>query len=166
MAVVVRRRTALPAFPTGSTLRQLASFAAIGVMSTAAYVALYAALREMLDPTASNALALVITAVGNTAANRRLTFAVRDRAGALRDQVGGLAAFGVALAITTLALRLLDVVAPGAGRAVELSILVAANVIATVCRFLLLRRWIAGPRRASTTATDRAHTVDHPGAAA
>ncbi len=97
-----------------------------------------------------------MTAIGNTAANRRLTFAVRDRAGALRDQVGGLVALGAALAITTVAVELLGALAPGAGRAAELAVLVAANLLATVCRFILLRRWIAGPRRAST--------ASHPGA--
>ena len=111
-----------------------------------------------MEPAASNALALILTAVGNTAANRRLTFAVRDRAGALRDQVGGLVALGVALAITSVAVGLLGTLAPGAGRAVELAVLVAANVLATVCRFILLRRWIAGPRRAPATR--------HPGAVA
>ena len=153
-AAVPRRATLTVAH--GSTLRQLASFATIGVVSTAAYAALYACLRLVLDPAASNALALVVTAIGNTAANRRLTFAVRDRAGALRDQVGGLVALGAALAITTVAVELLGALAPGAGRAAELAVLVAANLLATVCRFILLRRWIAGPRRASA--------ASHPGA--
>ena len=148
MAVLVRPRWTLVVPRTDSTLRQVAAFAAIGLVSTAAYVVLYAGLRLALGPAASNALALIVTAVGNTAANRRLTFAVRDRTGAFRDQVGGLVALGVALAITTIAVGLLGVLAPGAGRALELAVLVAANVLATVCRFLLLRRWIAGPRRA------------------
>lgn len=158
MAVIARRLPVAALAPSGatlaapgSTLRQVASFAAIGVVSTAAYAVLYAALRLALDPVAANALALVVTAVGNTAANRRITFAVRDRAGAVRDQVGGLVAFGVALAITTLAVGVLGAVAPDAGRAVELAVLVAANALATACRFLLLRRWIAGSRRAAAT---------------
>jgi len=150
MATLAARPAAALAAP-GSTLRQVASFATIGVVSTAAYAVLYAAFRLALDPIAANALALVVTAVGNTAANRRITFAVRDRAGAVRDQVGGLVAFGVALAITTLAVGVLGAVAPAAGRLVELAVLVAANVLATICRFLLLRRWIAGSRRAAST---------------
>jgi putative flippase GtrA len=158
MAVVSRPRSFLAIAPSGSTGRQVASFAAIGLVSTAAYAALYAGLRLVLDPAASNALALILTAIGNTDANRRLTFAVRDRAGALRDQVGGLVALGVALAITTVAVAALSVAAPDAGRAAELLVLVGANVLATVCRFLLLRRWIAGPRRGPA--------ADHPGAIA
>jgi putative flippase GtrA len=151
MAVTARRPAAATLAAPGSTLRQVASFASIGVVSTAAYAVLYAAFRMALAPAAANALALVVTAVGNTAANRRLTFAVRDRAGAVRDQVGGLIALGVALAITTLALGILSALAPDAGRPVELAVLITANVLATVCRFLLLRRWIAGPRRATAT---------------
>jgi putative flippase GtrA len=165
MAVVASRRTILAVAPTGSTLRQVASFAAIGVVSTAAYAALYMGLRAFLDPAASNALALLVTAIGNTAANRRLTFDVRDRAGALRDQLGGLAALGVALLITTLAVALLGAVAPDASHAVELAVLVTANVLATICRFLLLRRWIAGPRRQAAD-TGRASVADRPGALA
>jgi putative flippase GtrA len=147
MAVVVGARTATVAGrpgATSSTVRQLASFAAIGVVSTGAYVLLYAALRTSLGPAASNAVALLATAVGNTAANRRLTFGVRDRTGAVRDQAGGLVVLGVALSITTLAVTVLGAVAPGAGRATELAVLVGANVLATASRFLLLRRWIAG----------------------
>lgn len=163
MAVLGPRRATLPiadgsTLRHGITVRQVATFAAIGVVSTAAYAALYTGLRLVLDPAASNALALIATAIGNTAANRRLTFGVRDRAGALRDQVGGLVALGVALAITSIAVALLGTLAPGAGRATELAVLVVANVLATACRFLLLRRWIAGPRRAPV--------ANHPGAVA
>ena len=63
------------------TLRQLVSFGAIGVASTVAYVALYSWLRETMPAGGANALALVITAVGNTSANRLLTFRVRGREG-------------------------------------------------------------------------------------
>ena len=64
-----------------------------------------------------------------------------------RDQVGGLVALAVALAITTAAVNLLAILAPGAGHLVELAVLVAANALATVARFVLLRAWIAGDRR-------------------
>ncbi len=129
--------------------REVISFAAIGIVSTVAYAVLYLALRTVLGATASNAAALVVTAIGNTAANRRLTFGVRGRRSMLRDQAGGLAALGVALAITTLSVRFLDAVAPGAGRMVELAVLIVANTLATVARFVLLRAWIRTDRRPS-----------------
>jgi putative flippase GtrA len=117
---------------------------AIGVISTAAYAALYLTLRSVMGSVAANAVALTVTAVANTAANRRVTFGVRrgGRASMLRDQAAGLAALGVALAITTVTADVLAVVAPHAGSSVELAVLVAANASATVVRFILLRAWI------------------------
>ena len=44
----------------------------------------------------ANALSLLVTAVANTAANRRLTFGVRGAAGRLRHQGQGLAVFALA----------------------------------------------------------------------
>jgi putative flippase GtrA len=129
--------------------RELVTFGVIGVISTAAYAVLFLALRAFTGATAANALALVITAVGNTAANRRLTFGVRGGGSMARDQLGGLAA----LAITTASVSLLAALAPRAGHLVELAVLVVANVLATVARFVLLRSWIAGDRRRAPTFT-------------
>lgn len=130
--------------------RQVASFAAIGVLSTAAYVALYAILRPAMDATLANAIALIATGVANTEANRRLTFARVGWDGAVRDQAAGLLALGIALVITTASVALLSLAAPRAGRTVELVVLVAANALATLSRFVLLRAWIASPARQTT----------------
>lgn len=126
--------------------RELLVFGAIGVVSTLAYAALYLVLRPFTGAVAANAASLLVTAIGNTAANRRLTFRVRGtgRAAVVRDQLAGLAALGVALTITTGAVSLLAVAAPGAGRAAELAVLVTANAAATVARFVLLRLVITG----------------------
>jgi putative flippase GtrA len=123
----------------GRELRQVGTFAAIGVVSTLAYVALYALLRPVVSAETANVIALVATAIGNTAANRRLTFSVRGRAGLARDHAAGLIALGAALVITSASLAVLNVVAPGAPHAIEVAILVAANAAATLVRFLLLR---------------------------
>ena len=132
--------------------RQVPRFAAIGVISTAAYAGLYAVLRSVTSAAIANALALVVTAVANTAANRRLTFGVRGRNALVRDHLAGLAAFAVALVITTTAIGMLDIVAPQAGRVPELAVLLTANAAATVVRFVLLRAWIADdPRSASSS---------------
>jgi putative flippase GtrA len=127
--------------------RDVLVFAAIGVASTAAYAVLYLPLRPLAGAVTANALALLLTAVANTAANRRFTFRVRDpgRAAVVRDQLAGLAALGVALAITTGAVSLLAVLVPAAGHLVELAVLVAAYLAATVARFVLLRAVIARP---------------------
>jgi len=129
---------------------EVRSFATIGVASTLAYVVLFTALRSVATAAVSNAVALLVTAIGNTAANRRLTFRITGRETMLRDQAAGLVAFGLALAITTGAVGLLERVAPNPGRALEIVILVAANGLATVVRFVLLRTWIWGPSHSTT----------------
>ena len=123
-------------------VRQLVRFGAIGVASTLAYVVLYALLRDPVGAYAANVLALVTTAVGNTAANRRLTFGIRGSAGAAADHVQGLIVFGLGLGLTTGALAALHAGVPGADHTVELLVLVVANAVATLLRFVAYRLWI------------------------
>jgi glycosyltransferase involved in cell wall biosynthesis len=122
---------------------QARRFAVIGLVSTAAYAALYVLLRTVAPAPVSKALALVTTAVGNTAANRRLAFGVRGRGSLIRDHAAGLAAFGVALAVTTAGVAALHASDPHASRVAELVVLIGANAVAAVSRFALLRSWIA-----------------------
>ncbi|MFJ5259377.1 glycosyltransferase [Streptomyces sp. NPDC088387] len=137
---------------------QLIRFAAIGALSTLAHLGLYAALRPAAGAQTANALALFLCALANTAANRRLTFGVRGRGGALRHQARGLAVLAVGLALTSGSLALLHHTAPDAGARVELVVLVAANLAATLLRFLLFRAWVFGTgahRRRTTGPTGR-----------
>jgi putative flippase GtrA len=129
--------SAVPGVPSG-LFGQLLRFGAVGVASTAAYFVLYLLLRPF-GAQAANLVALLLTAVANTAANRRLTFGISGREGALRHQLGGLAAFGVALGLTSGSLWVLDHFWPGAGRAAEVVLLVVANAAATLLRFVALR---------------------------
>ncbi|MFF4399520.1 glycosyltransferase [Streptomyces sp. NPDC001480] len=132
---------------------QLLRFAAVGAVSTVGYVLLYALLRPATGPQAANALALLICAVANTAANRRLTFGLRGRGGAMRHQAKGLMVFAIGLALTSGALAVLHQVAPAAGRRTEVAVLVAANLAATLLRFLLFRAWVFPARRRGTEGT-------------
>lgn len=134
-------RTRTAKLPTGMR-HQIPRFAAVGVLSTLAFMGLYAVLRTGLPALVANALALLVTAVANTAANRRFTFGVRGRADALRHQAQGGIAFVLGLAATSLALGGLHLFAPGASHGVELTVLVLANALATLVRFLLLRVWV------------------------
>jgi putative flippase GtrA len=127
--------------------RQLRSFAAIGIVSTLAYVGCYSALRLAFPAPIANGLSLALTAIGNTAANRRFTFLAHRNGVAARDHLGGLAAFGIALSLTTLAIAGVHVMAPGASQTVELIVLTIANLVATTVRFLLLRAWITPASR-------------------
>jgi putative flippase GtrA len=137
-----------------SRIRQFASFGTVGAISTAAYVGLFAALRNVAPAASANVLALVITAVGNTAANRRLTFDIRGRDGLVRHHVAGLIALLVALVVTSGALAALDEIAPHRGRLTEIAVLVAANAAATMVRFLLLRLVIDQTGRRRTPAAE------------
>ncbi|MEU4720882.1 bifunctional glycosyltransferase family 2/GtrA family protein [Nonomuraea dietziae] len=126
--------------------RQLPSFVVIGIVSTLSYLLLYSLLRLVAPAYAANAVALFVTAVANTAANRRFTFGVKGSAGAIRHQVEGLIAFLVGLALTTGGLALLP---SGAPHWVELVAVIVANGLATLVRFLLLRVWVFNPDRRS-----------------
>ncbi|POM22603.1 Undecaprenyl-phosphate mannosyltransferase [Actinomadura rubteroloni] len=141
----VGRRDAAAGLPAGMA-RQLPVFAVIGAVSTAAQLALFVLLRTVLGPLAANAVSLVVTTVGNTAANRRFTFGVTGPGGALRHQAQGLLAFLLGLALSTGGLAALHAAAPGAPRGVEVLALVAANGLATLARFVLMRAWIFRPR--------------------
>ncbi len=136
-------------------LGQLGRFAAIGVVSTLAYAVLFLVLREGMSAGWASATALLLTAIANTAANRWFTFGVRGPAGRLRHQLQGLVVLSVGLAVTSAALLVLGRVAPDASRTVEVVVLTAANVIATLLRFLLFRAWVfPGARSARAGRTD------------
>jgi putative flippase GtrA len=124
---------------------ELMRFALVGVGSTLLYLLLFLGFRAGLPAQAANAVALALSAVANTAANRRFTFGRRGREGLLRHHVQGLLVFGLCLALTSGALALLAAVAPGAPAALELAALIAANLLATALRYVAMRLWIFGP---------------------
>ena len=131
---------------------QLARFAAVGVASTVAYAILYLLLHPVIGAQGANFAALLITAVGNIAANRSFTFGVRGREGAARHHLQGLVVFLLTWALTSGSLTALAAFAPDAGRGIQLAVLVVANLVATITRFLGLRLIF----RAATTDKDGA----------
>jgi putative flippase GtrA len=126
---------------------QMVRFGIVGVASTLAYSALYWVLHPTLGGQAANLIALLLTAIGNTTANRAFTFRIHGRANAARHQFHGLLVFAFGLAVTSGSLFLLQHFDPNAGRAVQLSVLVVANLVATVIRFVALRRVFGAHRR-------------------
>jgi putative flippase GtrA len=131
-------------------------FMAVGVASTSAYAVLYLALRGSLGASGANAVALALTAVANTADNRRVTFHVRGRAGLLRQHALGAVVFFLTLGLTTGALGVLHGLAAHPPRELELAVLIAASAAATVTRYVALRTWVFARRRDGTPITPAA----------
>ncbi|WP_372735052.1 glycosyltransferase [Nocardioides sp.] len=120
---------------------QVVMFALVGVVSTVAYALLYLLLRGSLGAQGANLMALLLTAIGNTAANRRFTFGVRGRPDRVRHHVQGLTIFAVGLAITSGSLWLLHAFGV-TDHAIEIAVLTTANLVVTVGRFVALRTWV------------------------
>ena len=128
-----------------SLLRQVVRFGAVGLASTAAYVLLFVALQGWAGAQLANLVALLVTAIANTAANRRFTFGIGGSPQLARHHLEGLIVFGIALSITSGALGLLHATAQAPHHMVELGVLVVANLLATTVRFVLLRGWVFHP---------------------
>lgn len=136
---------------------QLGMFLIIGIGSTLAYAALYLGLRSTMAPWWANFTALLVTAVANTAANRRFTFGVLGPRDALRHQVQGLAVFTAGLVATSGSLALLH--ASGSrSRAVEVVVLTTANLAVTLLRFVAMRLWVFVGRPPETSAETSTQT--------
>jgi putative flippase GtrA len=131
---------------SGALGSQVALFAAVGAVSTAAYAVLYLLLQGWLGAFWANALALVATAVANTAANRRITFGVRGAGRLVRHQLQGLVILAVGLGVTSGCLWLLHAGSSHPGRLTEIAVLTGANLVVTVMRFVAMRVWVFARR--------------------
>ncbi len=94
------REPLVPGVPHGM-VGQMVRFGVVGIASTVAYALLYLLLHSTMGAQAANLTALLLTAIGNTAANRAFTFGIRGRSGAGRHQLHGLLVFAFGLAITS-----------------------------------------------------------------
>lgn len=123
---------------------QVLRFILVGIASTVLYAVLYLFARTLLEPVSANIAALLLATAANTAVNRGFTFGISGREGWWTHQAKGYAVLGVALVITTATAALLPATA---SRTVELVALTAANLFATLVRFVLFRSWIFGGSR-------------------
>ncbi|BCW76515.1 MULTISPECIES: bifunctional glycosyltransferase family 2/GtrA family protein [unclassified Arthrobacter] len=121
---------------------QVIRFGIVGAISTVAFALLYVLFQEPLGPQPANFLALLLTAVGNTAANRRFTFGMNGPDRLFTQQFQGLVVFTLAWSITSSSLLVLHTSAPHASPTMELVTLTGANILATLMRFVMLRVWV------------------------
>ena len=131
--------------------RRPARFITIGVASTLAYAVIFFLLAAAVGSRSANLIALTLTAVANTAANRRFTFGIRGRRRIVRDQLGGLLVYVISLGLTDGALMLLHRLDAHPARLLEVAVLVAASLCATVARYVGMSTWLfagsRGPQR-------------------
>ncbi len=123
-------------------LGQVLRFGVVGAASTIAYALLYLILQARLGAQQANFLALLVTALGNTAANRRFTFGISGPVRLFTQHMQGVAVFLLALCITSTSLTLFHAVVTEPGPGHELLVLTGANIFATLMRFALLRIWV------------------------
>jgi glycosyltransferase involved in cell wall biosynthesis len=126
----------------GGFVGQVIMFVMIGALSTLAYAVLFVAFRGVTSAMLANLGALLLTAIANTATNRRLTFGVAGRYRVVQHQLQGLLVFGVGLAVTSGSLVTLHALVARPSTMVEVVVLTTANLVVTVGRFVAMREWI------------------------
>jgi putative flippase GtrA len=120
---------------------QLVRFASIGVVSTIAFAVLFVLLVGPLGILGADIVALGLCTLANTAANRRLTFAVRGRTGRARQQARGLAVALIPLTLNVLALGALTAAGVVSVAAFVIA-LTLVNALGSFAKFTLLQSWV------------------------
>jgi putative flippase GtrA len=120
---------------------RLVRFSSIGVVSTLAFAALFVMLVGPLGSAAADVVALALCTLANTAANRRLTFELRGRAGLVRHHAAGLAVGLVPLVLNLVMLAGLAAAGVSATAAI-VAVLTVTNAGAALVKFVLLNRWV------------------------
>ena len=123
---------------------QLLRFAGVGVISTLGYLLLFMAWRPLAGTFGANALALALCTAFNTAVHWELARNVGGPARRSRFVVVTVGLFVLSLVLTTLALLAAHLVA-GSSLAFALLAVTAANAVAAVLRFAVLRVWVFRP---------------------
>ena len=141
----------------GGLWSHLVRFGAVGVLSTLAYLLLFLLLRGPVGAQGANFVALLITAVANTAANRWFTFGVRGRSGIVTQHLQGLAVFFFGWALSAGAIGLAH--AAGSTGLWEVIAVVAANLLTTFVKFVLFRHWVFRDVTGTTSAATMVATA-------
>ncbi len=129
--------------PASGVGAQVLLFGVIGVLSYVLQLGLFGALRELsVGAQLANVVALLVSTVLNTSANRRWTFGIRGPTGAGRHQLQGLGIVAVTLALTAGALGLLHVLVSAPPTWLETLVVGVATAAATVGKFVVMKRFV------------------------
>jgi putative flippase GtrA len=123
---------------------QLLRFAGVGLISTVGYLFLFIAWRPLAGAFGANALALAICTIFNLAVHRELARSMRGPGHRGRFAAVAAGLYLLSLALTTLALLVVQVLA-GTSLGLDLVAVTAANAVAAVLRFAVLRAWVFRP---------------------
>lgn len=132
---------------TGGAWR-LARLAILAVLSAIAYLLLFLASGSVLPVMGANAVALLGTAVLDTAVNRRFPFGIRGVKYATHHQLEAAGDFLIRAVLSSTVILTLPALAPAVSAAVETVAVCAVVIAAPLLRFLLVRSW-RGARRHS-----------------
>ena len=142
----------------GGLARQLVGFCVVGALSTLFYLAPvlrssdWAPARR--SPTAARCWCRPSPTRQPTGGSPS---AYAAGTGAVRHQAQGLVVFAIGLALTSGSLAALGAASGSPSHGTELAVLIAANLAATVLRFLLLRAWVFPDRAPAAGRADDTH---------
>jgi putative flippase GtrA len=129
-----------PPAPVG-TGGELVTFVIVGVISSFAALGIFLILRDLVGSLWANAVALAVTGLANTAANRRWTFGRTGTSGRPSEWARASTVHAVGLLLTTGSLLIARAIDGGA-LGTELVLLGLASGLATGLRFLLMPAWV------------------------
>jgi glycosyltransferase involved in cell wall biosynthesis len=115
-------------------------YAGVGIASTIIYVVIFLLLRHPLAMYAANVVALALSTIGNTIAHARFTFGPKSGLRMRQAAMAGGLSFITAIALTTLALGVEELLRV-ASTATEAFAILLGTVAAGFVRLVLLRAW-------------------------
>jgi glycosyltransferase involved in cell wall biosynthesis len=140
----ITRRAGATGQPDQVAADQLLRFAGVGVISTVGYLFLFIAWRPVAGTFGANALALAICTIFNLAVHRELAHSMQGPGHRGRFAAVAAGLFLLSLALTTLGLVVVQLLA-GPSLGLDLLAVTAANAVAAVLRFAVLRAWVFRP---------------------
>lgn len=127
------------------SLSKILTFTVTGLLSTALFAAMYLVLRHVWVPALADLVALAVTSVANTEANRKWTFARASEGhppgSRIRQHYRAGILFFLYYASTAGAVSLLRLIFPGANRIAELAAILGVAIVLTTFRYIALDRW-------------------------